>query len=105
MLKLGDRVKIKFTKTQGKIENPRDVKTGKSLPWNFGGENMWVVITGRKARGHYTGRLVNKPMVVDYKYNDKVGFHESEVLEHRKAIFKAKVIYNFINLFVPSWSR
>lgn len=105
MLKLGDRIQLKFTRTKGVVEVPRDVRTGEELPWKFGGENMWVVVTGRNTPGYYTGRLINKPMAVDYNYNDKIHFPENKVLDHRTATFKAKVIYNFIDWFVPAWSR
>jgi len=104
MLKLGDRVKIKFTKTKGSAESPRNAETGESLPWEFGGENMWVTVTGRNDT-NYTGRLTSRPMVVDYKFNDKVKFYEEEVLVRRPPSLKAKLIYNFIDWFNPYWSR
>lgn len=106
-LKLGQRVKLNFTKVSGPVEAPRDVATGQEMPWSFGGEMMWVIITGPKnsKTGKYTGRLLNKPMVVDYKCNQKVYFLESEVLEVRGPTLKAKLVYNFIDWCVPSWSR
>jgi hypothetical protein len=106
-LKLGDRVKINFTKTKGEVEGPRNAETGELLPWKFSGEMMWVVVTGPKNKetDSYTGRLINKPMAVDYKYNDKVKFFDHEVIERRPPSFKAKIIYNIIDWFNPHWSR
>ena len=104
MLKLGDRVKIKFTKTKGEVEPVRNAETGEPLPWKFGGEDMWVTVTGQNDI-NYTGRLTSRPMVVDYKFNDKITFYEDQVLVRRSPSLKSKLVYNFIDWFNPHWSR
>lgn len=105
-LKLGQRVKLLFTKTSGEVAKPRDAATGKKLPWGFGGEQMWVIITAPKdpETGQYTGRLLSKPLAVDYTYDQTIFFREDEVLEARGPTLKARVMYTFFNWAAPGWS-
>lgn len=58
---------------------PRDGATGRPLPWNFGGEEMWVNVEERLSDGRYRGKLRNRPVAIDGAYDDELVFHPRQV--------------------------
>ena len=79
----GDRVKLGF-RTSDPANPPVDLATEQPLPWLFGSEQMWVLITKRNCCA-FRGILLNQPMGINGLNNgDKIQFSASNVLVFRK---------------------
>lgn len=102
-IEIGDRVQINFNKPIEPMAMPRDAQTGKILPWKFGGELMWVLVTGNPEENSWSGRLLNNALSLPLKRDTKVQFNTEEILVHKKGGKLARLLYQTFNWLAPGW--
>jgi hypothetical protein len=99
----GDFVLYRF-QSDIPVAPPVDVSTGAPLPWKFGGEVMWVLVTD-VSRGLIYGRLASSPLAVPMQEDQRVTVPVNKIEGHRRGGLANRAFYKILRWASPAWAQ